>query len=397
MLKDKNIVLGVTGGIAAYRAAQISRDLTKKGAHVYCILTKNALNFITQQTMETLTGNPAVVDMFARPDKWEVEHISLAKRADVFLVAPASANFLGKMAAGVADDMLTTTVMATKAPVLIAPAMNTNMYENPVTQRNMRTLRELLGVTFIEPSTGLLACNDVGKGHIADDKDILAAVERALGEKDFAGKKVLVTAGPTREAIDPVRYLTNKSSGKMGYAIAAAAARRGAEVTLISGPVALEKPDGVTRVFIESTQDLFREMEARCGAQDVIIQAAAPADYRPEHIAEQKIKKTGDEPFDIHLVQNPDVAAMVGQHKRPGQILVGFAAETQNLSENAGKKLLKKNLDFIVGNDVTRPGAGFDVDTNIVTFYDAKGETALPQLLKSEVADRILDHVKELL
>ena len=397
MLKDKNIVLGVTGGIAAYRAAQIARDLTKKGAHVYCILTKNALNFITQQTMETLTGNPAVVDMFARPVKWEVEHISLAKRADVFLVAPASANFLGKMAAGVADDMLTTTVMATKAPIIIAPAMNTNMYENPVTQRNMRTLRELLGVTFVEPSTGLLACNDVGKGHIADDKDIIAAVERALGEKDFAGKKVLVTAGPTREAIDPVRYLTNKSSGKMGYAIAAAAARRGAEVTLISGPVALKKPDCVTRVFIESTRDLYREMEARCEKQDVIIQAAAPADYRPEHIAEQKIKKTGDEPFDVHLVQNPDVAAMVGQHKRPGQILVGFAAETQNLSENAGKKLLKKNLDFIVGNDVTRPGAGFDVDTNIVTFYDAKGETALPQLLKSEVADRILDHVKELL
>ena len=397
MLKDKNIVLGVTGGIAAYRAAQIARDMTKKGAHVYCILTKNALNFITQQTMETLTGNPAVVDMFARPDKWEVEHISLAKRADVFLVAPASANFLGKMAAGVADDMLTTTVMATKAPIIIAPAMNTNMYENPVTQRNMRTLRELLGVTFVEPSTGLLACNDVGKGHIADDKDIIAAVERALGEKDFAGKRVLVTAGPTREAIDPVRYLNNKSSGKMGYAIAAAAARRGAEVTLISGPVALEKPDGVTRVFIESTRDLYREMEARCEKQDVIIQAAAPADYRPEHIAEQKIKKTGDEPFDVHLVQNPDVAAMVGQHKRPGQILVGFAAETQNLSENAGKKLLKKNLDFIVGNDVTRPGAGFDVDTNIVTFYDAKGETALPQLLKSEVADRILDHVKELL
>ena len=397
MLKDKNIVLGVTGGIAAYRAAQIARDMTKKGAHVYCILTKNALNFITQQTMETLTGNPAVVDMFARPDKWEVEHISLAKRADVFLVAPASANFLGKMAAGVADDMLTTTVMATKAPVVIAPAMNTNMYENPVTQRNMRTLRELLGVTFVEPSTGLLACNDVGKGHIASDADIIAAVERALGEKDFAGKKVLVTAGPTREAIDPVRYLTNKSSGKMGYAIAAAAARRGAEVTLISGPVALEKPDGVTRVFIESTIDLYREMEARCEAQDVIIQAAAPADYRPEHVAEQKIKKTGDEPFDVHLVQNPDVAAMVGQHKRPGQILVGFAAETQNLSENAGKKLLKKNLDFIVGNDVTRPGAGFDVYTNIVTFYDAKGETALPQLLKSEVADRILDHVKELL
>lgn len=397
MLKNKNIVLGVTGGIAAYRAAQIARDMTKKGAHVYCILTKNALNFITQQTMETLTGNPAVVDMFARPDKWEVEHISLAKRADVFLVAPASANFLGKMAAGVADDMLTTTVMATKAPVVIAPAMNVNMYENPVTQRNMRTLRELLGVTFVEPSVGLLACNDVGKGHIAADADIIAAVERALGKKDFAGKRVLVTAGPTREALDPVRYLTNKSSGKMGYAIAAAAARRGAAVTLISGPVALEKPDGVHRVFIESTQELYREMEARCEEQDVIIQAAAPADYRPAQVAEQKIKKTGDEPFDIHLVQNPDVAAMVGQHKRPGQILVGFAAETQNLSTNAGKKLLKKNLDFIVGNDVTRPGAGFDVDTNIVTFYDARGETSLPQLLKSEVADRILDRVLELM
>lgn len=396
-MKGKNIVLGVTGGIAAFRAAQIARDLTKQGAHVYCILTKNALNFITQQTMETMSGNPVVVDMFARPDKWEVEHISLAQRADVFLVAPASANFLGKVASGVADDMLTTTIMATKAPIVIAPAMNTNMYENPINQRNMRTLKEMLDVTFVEPETGLLACNVVGKGHIASDADIIAAVQRALVQQDFAGKKVLVTAGPTREALDPVRFLTNKSSGKMGYAIAQAAARRGAQVTLVSGPVALEKPNGVDRVFVESTMDLYRELEMRCTEQDVVIQAAAPADYRPEQIAEQKIKKNGDEPFDIHLVQNPDVAAMVGSKKRSGQILVGFAAETQHLSENAAKKLQKKNLDFIVGNDVTKPGAGFDVDTNIVTFFDANGQTELPLMKKSEVADRILDHVLELM
>ena len=397
-MKGKNVVLGVTGGIAAYRAAQIARDLTKLGANVYCILTKNALNFITQQTMETLSGNPVVVDMFARPDKWEVEHISLAQRADVFLVAPASANFLGKVAAGVADDMLTTTIMATKAPIVIAPAMNTNMYENPVNQRNMRTLKELLNVTYVEPETGLLACNVVGKGHIASDADIIAAVcKAAMGNRDLEGKKVLVTAGPTREALDPVRYLTNRSSGKMGYAIAEAAAKRGAKVTLVSGPVALEKPANVERVFIESTMDLYQALEARCGEQDVIIQAAAPADYRPEQVAEQKIKKNGDEPFDIHLVQNPDVAAMVGSKKRPGQILVGFAAETQNLSQNAAKKLEKKNLDFIVGNDVTAPGAGFDVDTNIVTFFDREGETTLPLMKKTEVADRILDHVVELM
>lgn len=399
-MKGKNVVLGVTGGIAAFRAAQIARDLTKLGANVYCILTKNALNFITQQTMETLSGNPVVVDMFARPDKWEVEHISLAQRADVFLVAPASANFLGKVAAGVADDMLTTTIMATKAPIVIAPAMNTNMYENPVNQRNMRTLKELLNVTYVEPETGLLACNTVGKGHIASDKDIIDAVVKAAHQndnRDLEGKKVLVTAGPTREALDPVRYITNRSSGKMGYAIAEAAVKRGATVTLVSGPVALEKPDKVERVFVESTMDLYHALEARCGEQDIIIQAAAPADYRPEVIADQKIKKNGDEPFDIHLVQNPDVAAMVGSKKKPGQILVGFAAETQNLSENAAKKLDKKNLDFIVGNDVTAPGAGFDVETNIVTFFDRQGQTTFPLMLKTEVADKILDHVLELM
>ncbi len=392
-MNGKNVVLGITGGIAAYRAAQIAREMTKRGAHVYCILTRNATNFITQQTMETLTGNPAVVDMFARPDKWEVEHIALAKRADVFLVAPASANFIGKVASGVADDMLTTTVMATRAPLLIAPAMNSNMYENPVTQRNMQTLKTLLHAQFIEPKVGLLACNDVGKGHIADDETILEAVERALTPGDLTGKKVLVTAGPTREALDPVRFLTNRSSGRMGYALAEAAARRGAEVTLVSGPVALECPTGVRREFVESTQDLYCAMERLCREQDVIIQAAAPADYRPAHIAGQKIKKADGEAMELKLVENPDVAAMVGSKKRPGQVLVAFAAETQNLSENAAKKLNKKNVDFIVGNDVTRPGAGFDVDTNIITIFDRSGATELPMMKKTEVADKILDHV----
>lgn len=392
-MNGKNVVLGITGGIAAYRAAQIAREMTKRGAHVYCILTRNATNFITQQTMETLTGNPAVVDMFARPDKWEVEHIALAKRADVFLVAPASANFIGKVASGVADDMLTTTVMATRAPLLIAPAMNSNMYENPVTQRNMQTLKTLLRAQFIEPKVGLLACNDVGKGHIADDETILEAVERALTPGDLTGKKVLVTAGPTREALDPVRFLTNRSSGRMGYALAEAAARRGAEVTLVSGPVALECPTGVRREFVESTQDLYCAMERLCGEQDVIIQAAAPADYRPAHIVGQKIKKADGEAMELKLVENPDVAAMVGSKKRPGQVLVAFAAETQNLSENAAKKLDKKNVDFIVGNDVTRPGAGFDVDTNIITIFDRSGATELPMMKKTEVADKILDHV----
>lgn len=392
-MNGKNVVLGITGGIAAYRAAQIAREMTKRGAHIYCILTRNATNFITQQTMETLTGNPAVVDMFARPDKWEVEHIALAKRADVFLVAPASANFIGKVASGVADDMLTTTVMATRAPLLIAPAMNSNMYENPVTQRNMQTLKTLLRAQFIEPKVGLLACNDVGKGHIADDETILEAVERALTPGDLTGKKVLVTAGPTREALDPVRFLTNRSSGRMGYALAEAAARRGAEVTLVSGPVALECPTGVRREFVESTQDLYCAMERLCREQDVIIQAAAPADYRPAHIAGQKIKKADGEALELKLVENPDVAAMVGSKKRPGQVLVAFAAETQNLSENAAKKLDKKNVDFIVGNDVTRPGAGFDVDTNIITIFDRSGATELPMMKKTEVADKILDHV----
>ena len=393
MMNGKNVVLGITGGIAAYRAAQIAREMTKRGAHVYCILTRNATNFITQQTMETLTGNPAVVDMFARPDKWEVEHIALAKRADVFLVAPASANFIGKVASGVADDMLTTTVMATRAPLLIAPAMNSNMYENPVTQRNMQTLKTLLRAQFIEPKVGLLACNDVGKGHIADDETILEAVERALTPGDLTGKKVLVTAGPTREALDPVRFLTNRSSGRMGYALAEAAARRGAEVTLVSGPVALECPTGVRREFVESTQDLYCAMERLCREQDVIIQAAAPADYRPAQIAGQKIKKADGEAMELKLVENPDVAAMVGSKKRLGQVLVAFAAETQNLSENAAKKLDKKNVDFIVGNDVTRPGAGFDVDTNIITIFDRSGATELPMMKKTEVADKILDHV----
>ena len=393
-MKGKTIVMGITGGIAAFRAADIARRLTKMGASVFCILTKNALNFITEQTLETLTGNPVVVDMFARPVKWEVEHISLAKRADVFLIAPASANFLGKMASGVADDMLTTTVMATRAPILIAPAMNTNMYENPVTQRNMQTLKTLLNVRYVEPNEGLLACGDVGKGHIAETEEIVRAVADMLCPvHDLEGVRVLVTAGPTREMLDPVRYITNKSSGKMGYAIADAAAKRGAAVTLVTGPVALPAPAGVTCVHIESTQQLYEQMTRLAPDHDVVIQAAAPADYRAESVAEQKIKKQGAEAMEIRLVPNPDVAAAIGKMKKSDQILVGFAAETQSTVANAQGKLAKKNLDFIVANDVTRPGAGFDVDTNVAALIDAHSVTELPLMPKTELADRILDKV----
>ncbi len=396
-LSGKHVVLGITGGIAAYRAADIARALTKRGARVHCILTKNATHFITRQTMETLTGCPAVVDMFERPATMEVEHIALAKQADVFLVAPASANFLGKVAAGVADDMLTTTIMATRAPIVIAPAMNTNMYESPVTQRNLRTLRELLHVNFVEPAVGLLACNDVGKGHIASNEEILSAVERALAPKDLSGCRVLVTAGPTREKIDPVRYITNRSSGRMGYALAEAAAQRGAQVTLVSGPVALDCPYGVERVFVESTQDLFDAMARLCPAQDVIVQAAAPADYRPAQPAAHKIKKQDGAALELLLTENPDVAAMVGERRRPDQVLVAFAAETDDLRANAHRKLTKKHADLLVGNDVTKPGAGFDVETNIVTLFDGEGEEPLPMLPKREVAERILDRCVRLL
>lgn len=394
--KKPCIVLGVTGGIAVYKACEILRLLQKQGIDVYVVMTKNACQFVAPLTFETLSGHPVAVDTFERPATWEVEHIALAKRADLFLIAPATANIIGKMANGIADDMLSTTVMATGAPVMIAPAMNTGMWNNAATQANIKTLVER-GVHVVAPATGYLACGDTGAGKL-EDVEVIA--QRALSllrqKKDMEGMRVMVTAGPTREALDPVRYITNRSSGKMGYAIASAAAARGAQVTLLTGPVSLDAPAGVNTVPFVTTQDLLSLALEHAPDQDVIIQAAAPADYRAKAIAPQKIKKQSGAPFVLELTENPDVAATIGSAKRAGQTFVGFAAETNDVLEHAQGKLIKKNLDMIVANDVTAPGAGFDVDTNIVTFVTREETISLPMLKKSEVADRILSQILEL-
>ena len=389
--KKKCVVLGVTGGIAAYKACEILRLLQKRGMDVFVVMTKNATRFVSPLTFETLSGHPVAVDTFERPATWEVEHIALAKRADLFLIAPATANIIGKMACGIADDMLSTTVMATKAPVMIAPAMNTGMWDNPAVQQNLKTLADR-GVHVVAPAVGYLACGDNGAGKL---EDVEVIVQRAIdvlsgAQKDLAGLRVMVTAGPTREALDPVRYISNRSSGKMGYAIARAAAKRGAHVTLLTGPVALAAPKGVTVVPFTTTQDLLDCALRYAPEQDILIQSAAPADYRAEQIADQKIKKNHGEDFVLRLVENPDVAATLGKNKREDQVFVGFAAETNDVLAHAQGKLVKKNLDMIVANDVTLPGAGFDVDTNIVTFITREETIALPVLSKDEVADRIL-------
>ncbi|MDY3279759.1 MAG: bifunctional phosphopantothenoylcysteine decarboxylase/phosphopantothenate--cysteine ligase CoaBC [Eubacteriales bacterium] len=392
-LAGKCVVLGVTGGIAAYKACELASRLRKAGAQVYVIMTKNACQFVAPLTFETLSNHPVATDTFARPETWEVEHVALAKRADVFVIAPATANILAKMACGLADDMLSTTVLATRAPVLVAPAMNTGMWDNPATQENVERLQQR-GVHFIGPEGGFLACGDTGEGRMSEPKDIFDAIEKLLAmQQDLAGLSVLVTAGPTQERLDPVRFITNRSSGKMGYAIAAAAAARGASVTLVTGPTSLPIPQGVNAVRILSTQELYGQMLALCPKMDVVIQAAAPADFTPETVADQKIKKQGNEPLVIRLTQTPDVAAAVGKTKKEGQTLVGFAAETNDVLQNAQKKLAKKNLDLIVANDVTAPGAGFDVDTNIVTFVTQDGLEKLPKMKKAEVADALLDRI----
>lgn len=390
-LEGKQIVLGVTGGIAAYKACSLCSQLKKAGAQVHVILTKNACQFVTPLTFETLSNHPAVTDTFARPETWEVEHVALAKRADLFVIAPATANILAKMACGIADDMLSTTVLATRAPILAAPAMNTGMWENEATQANVRTLKAR-GVCFVGPEGGYLACGDSGAGRMSEPDKIAAVIDEMLNPKrDMEGVRLLVTAGPTQERIDPVRYITNRSSGKMGYAIAEAAAKRGAQVTLVTGPVSLETPDKVNAVRILSTQELYDAMTELCRENDIVVQAAAPADFTPASVAEQKIKKQGDGDLTLVLRQTPDVAAKVGQLKRAGQVLVGFAAETQDVLKNAHGKLKKKNLDMIVANDVTAPGAGFDVDTNIVTFVTKGNTETLPCLPKSQVAEELLD------
>ena len=391
-MKKPCVVLGVTGGIAVYKACELLRLLQKRGIDVFVVMTQNACRFVAPLTFETLSGHPVAVDTFDRPQTWEVEHIALAKRADLFLIAPATANIMGKMACGIADDMLSTTVMATRAPVLVAPAMNTGMWENAAVQQNVKTLRAR-GVEIVAPVSGHLACGDSGAGKL---EDVAVIAERAcellFAKKDMEGLRVMVTAGPSREALDPVRYISNRSSGKMGYAIAQAAQKRGAEVTLLSGPVAIEAPQGVKLVPFTTTQELLDRASELAQEQDMLIQAAAPADYRAKEVAPQKIKKQGGEPMTFTLVENPDVAATLGKAKRSGQVFVGFAAETNDVLAHARDKLARKNLDMIVANDVTRPGAGFDVDTNIVTLITKDGQEALPMMSKAEVAQRILDH-----
>lgn len=392
-LTGKEIVLGVTGGIAAYKAAEVVSRLRKLGASVHVIMTENARQFITPLTLETLSANPVVYDTFERPATWEVEHIALAKRAEVFVIAPATANILAKMACGIADDMLSTTVLATKAPVLVAPAMNTGMWTAPATRQNVETLRQR-GVHFVGPEAGFLACGDEGSGRMSEPAAIVGAIEAILcPRRDMEGLRVMVTAGGTRERIDPVRYIGNDSSGKMGFALAEAARQRGAEVTLVCGHTTAKRPEGIPVTEVESTCELYDAVLARAAEQDVVIQAAAPADYRPAHPSAQKIKKQAGEGITLELVENPDIAAAVGAAKRPGQTLVGFAAETEHLLDNARRKLDKKNLDMIVANDVSQPGAGFNVDTNMATLLTREGMVECPLQSKRDLAERILDEI----
>ena len=391
-LGGKTIVLCVTGGIAAYKAADLTSKLRGAGAQVRVLMTESATQFITPMTFEVLSGYRAVVDTFDRNFSWEVEHVSLAKAADVFVIAPATANIIAKAAHGIADDMVSTTLLATRAPVVIAPAMNTGMYDNPVTGQNLETLRGR-GVHMVEPACGRLACGDTGRGKLADTNEILHAIEQALTVQDLADLSLLVTAGPTQEALDPVRFLSNHSSGKMGYAIADRAALRGAKVTLVSGPTALATPAGVTRVDITSAREMFDAVVSRADRQDIIIKAAAVGDYRPETEAQDKLKKSDDE-MNIALTRNPDILAELGRKKRPGQLLCGFAMETQNLLQNAADKLRRKNCDMLVANSLREAGAGFQHDTNAATllFADGRQET-VPLMQKEELADRILDRL----
>lgn len=393
----KTVVLGVTGGIAAYKACEVVSRLRKMGAEVHVIMTKNATEFVQPLTFETLSNHPVVTDTFARPETWEVEHIALAKRADVFAIAPATANILAKMAHGIADDMLSTTVLATKAPVLVAPAMNTGMWTAQITQANCAALRAR-GVHFVGPDAGYLACGDSGSGRMSEPAAIAEAIADLLCPvRDMAGLRVLVTAGATRERLDPVRYMTNDSSGKMGFAIAEAAVRRGASVTVVAGSVTAALPDKCDVVRVESTRDLYDAVTTLAPTMDVVIQAAAPADYRFATTYPQKHKKAHDgQPFVVELVENPDIAAAVGAAKRPGQTLVGFAAETENLLPNARRKLDLKHLDLIVANDVSQPGAGFNVDTNIATLITADDAVDCPLRTKAALAEDILNRVMAL-
>lgn len=392
MLKDKTVLLGVTGSIAAYKIASLASMLVKQHADVHVIMTKNATNFINPITFETLTGNKCLVDTFDRNFEFQVEHVSLAKRADVALVAPASANVIGKMAHGIADDMLTTTLLACKAPILVSPAMNTNMYENPIVQDNIYTLQKY-GTKVIAPASGYLACGDTGAGKMPEPETLFGYIEAEIAcEKDLAGKKVLITAGATQEALDPVRYLTNHSTGKMGYALAKAAMLRGAQVTLVSAPTDLEPPLDVDVVPVVSAQDMFEAVEKRFDDTDILVMAAAVADYRPKKFVDHKIKKKEGDNV-LELARTTDILGTLGARKRSDQFICGFSMETENLLENSEQKLKKKNLDMIAANNLRTQGAGFGTETNVVTLICPDGMEELPIMSKLDVAHRILDRI----
>lgn len=392
MFTNRTIVLGVTGSIAAYKIASLASMLVKQHASVHVIMTQNATNFINPITFETLTGHKCLVDTFDRNFEFQVEHVSLAKQADLMLIAPASANVIGKMAHGIADDMLTTTVLACKAPIYVSPAMNTNMYENPIVQDNLRTL-ETYGMKVIDPASGYLACGDTGAGKMPEPQTLFAYIEAELAhKKDLSGKRVLITAGATQEALDPVRYLTNHSTGKMGYALAKAAMVRGAQVTLVSGQTNLEPPLFVDLVPIISAQDMYEAVESRFDETDVLIMAAAVADYRPKEYVDQKIKKKAGDNV-LELARTTDIIGTLSARKKQGQFLCGFSMETEHMLENSKKKLQKKHLDMIVANNLRTEGAGFGKDTNVVTLIREDGQMELPKLSKLEVSHRILDEI----
>ena len=392
MLKGKTIVLGVTGSIAAYKIANLASMLSKLHADIQVIMTQNATNFINPITFETLTGNKCLIDTFDRNFQYSVEHVALAKKADVVLVAPASANVIGKMANGIADDMLTTTILACRCKKIVSPAMNTNMYENPIVQDNIEKLKRF-GIEVIEPDVGLLACKDVGAGKMPSEEVLLDYILREVRfEKDFEGKKILVTAGPTVESIDPVRFISNHSTGKMGYAIAKVAMQRGAEVTLVTGPVDIEPPRFVNVINIKSAEDMYNAVVENFEKTDIVIKAAAVADYTPVSVADNKMKKK-DGDMSIPLKRTKDILKYLGENRRADQFLCGFSMETENMLENSKKKLEKKNVDMIVANNLKVEGAGFGVDTNVVTLITKDDCKELPIMTKEEVAAAILDEI----
>ena len=396
MLEGKTVLLGVTGSIAAYKIAYLASALKKRHADVHVLMTRNATNFINPITFESLTGNKCLVDTFDRNFQFQVEHVSIAKKADVVMIAPASANVIGKLAHGIADDMLTTTIMACKCKKFISPAMNTNMFENPVVQDNLKIL-EHYGYEVIAPASGYLACGDTGAGKMPEPETLLAYIEREIAwEKDLAGKKILVTAGPTQEAIDPVRYITNHSSGKMGYAIAKVAMLRGADVTLVSGRTAIEPPLFVKTVPVVTARDMYEAVTSVSDEQDVIIKAAAVADYRPAYVSSEKVKKS-DGQMSMELERTDDILKYLGEHKRPGQFLCGFSMETQNMLSNSRAKLTKKNLDMVAANNVKTKGAGFQGDTNVLTLITQDEEVSLPLMSKEDAALKILDKIISLM